>query len=150
MTVWEDLPAQFNVATYFVDRNVAEGRGHAPAFRYEERVLTYGDVQDLANRTGNALLDLGVEMEHRVLMLCLDSPEFLGTFWGAIKIGAVPVPVNTLMRASDYLYFLRDSRARAAVISAPLLAEVAPVLGQAPHLRHVLVAFGPAGPHLSY
>jgi benzoate-CoA ligase len=150
MTVWEDLPAQFNVATYFVDRNVAEGRGRAPAFRYEERVLTYGDVQDLANRTGNTLLDLGVEMEHRVLMLCLDSPEFLGTFWGAIKIGAVPVPVNTLMRASDYLYFLRDSRARAAVISAPLLAEVAPMLGQAPHLRHVLVAGGPAGPHLSY
>ena len=114
------------------------------------RVLTYADVLDLTNRTGNALRELGVEAEQRVFMLCLDTPEFLGTFWGAIKIGAIPIPVNTLLRADDYLYLLRDSRARVAVISAPLLAEVGPVLSQAPHLRHVLVAGGPPGPHLSY
>src|SRR2546425_13261003 len=83
-------------------------------------------------------------------MLCLDAPEFIGTFWGAIKIGAVPIPVNTLMRGADYLYFLDDSRAKVAVISAPLLAEAGPVLGQARHLRHVLIAGGQPGPYLSY
>ena len=150
MNASERLPAQFNVATYFVDRNIAEGRGREPAFFYEDRVLTYGDVQDLANRTGNALHELGVEMEDRVLMLCLDAPEFLGTFWGAIKVGAVPVPVNTLMRGPDYLYFLNDSRARVAVISAPLMAEAGPVLKDAPYLRHVLVAGGSPGPHQAY
>ena len=55
MQASEHLPAQFNVATWFVDRHVTEGRGGAPAFHYENRVLTYGDVFDLANRTGNAL-----------------------------------------------------------------------------------------------
>ncbi len=150
MIASETLPAQFNVASYFVDRNVEEGRGASPAFLYEDRVLSYADVQELANRTGNALLELGVTMEDRVLLLCLDAPEFLGAFWGAIKIGAVPIPVNTLMRAADYLYFLNDSRARVAVVSAPLLAEAGPVLAQAPHLRHVLVAGGPAGAHLAY
>jgi benzoate-CoA ligase family protein len=150
MNAADVLPAQFNVATWFVDRNVAEGRGGSPAFFYEDRVLTYADVLDLTNRTGNALLELGVEIEDRVFVLCLDAPEFLGAFWGAIKIGAVPIPVNTLMRAADYLYFLNDSRARVAIVSAPLLAEVGPVLGQAPHLRHVLVAGGPAGGHLSW
>ncbi|HEV8641246.1 MAG TPA: benzoate-CoA ligase family protein [Methylomirabilota bacterium] len=150
MNASEHLPAQFNVATHFVDRNVAEGRGGSPAFFYEDRALTYADVQDLANRTGNALLELGVERENRVLVLCLDTPEFLGTFWGAIKIGAVPIPVNTLMRGADYLYFLDDSRAKVAVISAPLLAEAGPVLGQARHLRHVLIAGGQPGPYLSY
>jgi len=150
MSTWETLPAQFNVATWFVDRNVADGRGAAPAFHYEDRILTYADVQDLANRSGNALRELGVQMEDRVLVLCLDAPEFLGAFWGAIKIGAIPIPVNTLMRGADYLYFLRDSRAKAAVISAPLLAEAGPVLGQAPHLRHVLVAGGKPGAYLSY
>src|SRR3989441_3126793 len=150
MNASDRLPAQFNVATWFVDRNVAEGRGAAPAFHYEDRVLTCGDVQDLANRTGNALLELGVGLEDRVLMLCLDAPEFLGTFWGAIKIGAVPIPVNTLMRGADYLYFLNDSRAKVAVISAPLLAEARPVLGQARHLRHVLIAGCKPRPHLSY
>src|ERR671923_1734087 len=151
MNPWTSLPAQFNVAAWYVDRNVEEGRGPAPAFHCEGRTLTYADVQELSNRTGNALLDLGVAMEDRVLVLCLDAPEFLGAFWGAIKIGAVPIPVNTLMRGADYLYFLQDSRAKVAVVSAPLLSEVAPVLGQAPQLRHVLVAGGKAAaPHLSY
>src|SRR5262245_16754663 len=148
---WETLPAQFNVATWFVDPNGAEGRGSKPAFHYEDRVWSYADVLDLTNRTGNALRELGVGQEDRVLVLCLDAPEFLGAFWGAIKIGAVPIPVNTLMRAPDYLYFLRDSRAKVAVVSAPLLAEAGGVLGQAPHLKHVLVAGGQApASYLSY
>src|SRR5215470_10270214 len=144
------LPAQFNAATWFVDRNVAEGRGAAPAFSYEGRTLTYGDVLELVNRTGNALAEIGVEPEHRVLMLCLDTPEFIGTFWGAIKIGAVPIPTNTLMRTADYLYFLNDSRAKVAVVSAPLLAEAGPALAEARHLKHVLIAGGAAGPYTSF
>src|SRR5918992_3024142 len=144
------LPPRFNVATYFLDRNISEGRAASPAHLYEDRVLSYADVQELANRTGNALRELGIEMEDRVLMLCLDAPEFVGTFWGAMKIGAVPIPVNTLMRAADYAYFLNDSRAKAVVVSAPLLAEATPAIRETPHLRHVLVAGGDAGPYLSW
>jgi benzoate-CoA ligase len=150
MNASELLPLQFNVATWFVDRNVAEGRGASPAFVYEDRTLTYADVHDLVDRTGNALLELGVRMEDRVLMLCLDAPEFIGTFWGAIKIGAIPVPVNTLMRTADYRYFLDDSRAKVAVVSAPLLGEAGPALAEARYLQHVLVAGGAPGKHLSY
>src|SRR5437870_5645715 len=150
MNASDVLPAQFNVASWFVDKNVAEGRGASPAFLHEDRTLTYADVQELVNRTGNALLELGVEMETRVLMLCLDAPEFIGTFWGAIKIGAVPVPVNTLMHTADYLYFLGDSRAKVAVISAPLLAEAAPALVDANRLKHVLIAGGNHGQFVSY
>ena len=150
MLASDSLPAQFNVATWFVDRNLDEGRGESVAFYCPDRNLTYGDVAELANRTGNALLDLGVEMEDRVLMACLDGPEFVGTFWGAIRIGAVPVPVNTLLRAPDYLHLLNDSRARAAVVSAALLPEVAPALEDSRHLRHVLVAGGPGHGYLSW
>ncbi|MBI2204673.1 MAG: benzoate-CoA ligase family protein [Candidatus Rokubacteria bacterium] len=150
MIAADRLPHEFNVASHFVDGNVAAGRGARTAFICDGRTLTYADVQDLANRTGNALRALGVRMEDRVLVLCLDAPEFLGAFWGAMKIGAVPIPVNTLMRAADYLYFLNDSRAKVAVISAPLLAEAGPVLGQAPFLEHVLVAGGDAGRHRSF
>ena len=150
MIASEFLPPQFNVATWFVDRNVDEGRGAMPAFHCEGRTLSYGDVQDLANRTGNALLELGVMREDRVLVLCLDTPEFLGAFWGAIKIGAVPVPANTLLRTQDYLYFLDDSRAKVAIVSAALLPEAGPALAQARGLKHVLVAGGPAGSYLSF
>ena len=150
MIASEHLPQQFNVATWFVDRNIAEGRARMPAFHCEGRTLTYGDMHDLVNRTGNALLELGVRMEDRVLVLCLDTPEFLGAFWGEIKIGAVPIPVNTLMRAQDYLYFLDDSRAKATVVSAPLMGEAGPALAPARYLQHVLVAGGPPGPYHSY
>ena len=150
MNAAEWLPPQFNVATHFVDRNIVEGRAAQVAFLCEDRTLTYGDVLDLTNRTGNALRELGVELEDRVLVLCLDAPEFLGAFWGAIKMGAVPIPVNTLMRAADYHYFLEDSRAKVAVVSAPLLAEAEPALAHASHLRHVLVAGGAPGRHLGF
>ena len=137
------VPDRFNAASFFVDRHVAEGRGGKVAFFHDEGELTYAGLQELVNRAGHALRGLGVEQEHRVLCLLLDSPAFLATFWGAIKIGAVPIPVNTMMRAQDYLYFLNDSRARVAVISEALLAEAGPVLSQARHLKHVVVVGKP-------
>jgi benzoate-CoA ligase family protein len=144
------LPAQFNVATHFVDRNLEAGRGEKTAFLCPDRRLTYADVAELANRTGNALLDLGLGMDDRILMVCLDTPEFVGTFWGAIKIGGVPIPVNTLLRRQDYAYLLNDSRSRAVVVSAALLPELAPALDAAPYVRHVLVAGGSGHGHLSW
>jgi len=138
------VPDRFNAASFFVDRHVAEGRGGKVAFFHDDGELTYAGLQEQVNRAGNALRGLGVEQEHRVLCLLFDSPAFLATFWGAIKIGAVPIPVNTMMRAQDYLYFLNDSRARVAVISEALLAEAAPVLSQARYLKDVVVV-GTAG-----
>jgi len=137
------VPAQFNVARYFVDRHVEEGRGDRIAFFYEDASVTYAQLQELVNRTGNALLGLGVEREQRVVCLLLDCPEFLASFWGAIKIGAIPIPVNTMLRGQDYLYFLDDSRAPVAIISEPLLAEAGPILAQAKYLKHVVVVGKP-------
>ena len=150
MIASEFLPQEFNVATYFVDRNVAEGRADRPAFLYEDRVLTYGDVQELANRTGNALLELGVGPEDRVLMLCLDAPEFSARSGARSRSAPCRFPTTRSCAPHDYVYFLDDSRAKVAVVSAPLLAEAGPALSQSPYLRHVLVAGGAAGPHLSW
>ena len=144
------IPARFNAARFFVDRHVEEGRGGKVAFFYEDTVLTYAALQELVNRTGNALLDLGVQPEQRVVCLLLDSPAFLGAFWGAIKIGAIPIPVNTMMRGQDYLYFLDDSRAPVAVISEPLLAEAGPILGEAKYLKHVVVVGKASGKQLGF
>lgn len=140
----------FNAASWFVDRNVDEGRGASAALHYQDRILTYADVQDLAGRTGNALLELGLRREDRVVLLCLDAPEFVGAFWGAIKIGAVPVPVNTFLKPEEWLYCLDDSGARAVVVSAPLAEAAGGAVTRAAHRPQVMVAGGPAGPHLSY
>jgi acyl-coenzyme A synthetase/AMP-(fatty) acid ligase len=129
-----------NAASVFVDASVAEGRGPRPAARCPDRVLTYADVQDLADRTARALGGLGVGREDRVVLLCHDSPEFLGAFWGAIKAGAVAVPVNTFLTADEWLYCLDDSAAPVAVVSAALLEAARPAFERARLLRTVLVA----------
>ena len=91
----------------------------------------------LLSRARNALS--GVGMEQRVLLVLTDTVSFPIAFFGAIKIGAVPVPVNTLLTTEDYDGLLRDSRAVALIVSASLYAKVGPVLAQQPFLRHVIV-----------
>ena len=106
----------------------------------------YRALQESVNRFGSALRDeLGVRPEERVLLLTLDGPEMMYAFFGAIKIGAVPVPLNTLWTASDYDYVLRDARPRVLVVSAPLLPRLgASPLAAYPWLRHIIVVGGEA------
>jgi benzoate-CoA ligase len=82
-------------------------------------------------------------MENRVLLLLYDSPEFAASFFGAMKIGAVPVPVNTMMRAQDYVYFLNDSRAKVVIAHRALWDEVARVRDQLAYLKHVVIVGEP-------
>jgi benzoate-CoA ligase family protein len=136
-----DLPEIFNVATYFVDRNVALGRGQRIAIQCEDEKVTYAQLLDRTNRAGNALRELGVRIEERVLLLLPDIPEFLYCFFGAIKIGAVAVPVSTSAKIHEYEHMLVDSRAGVAIIHEDFL----PLIDQIPrvrlqHLRHIVVA----------
>src|SRR5947199_9108719 len=120
------IPDRFNAAAFFVARHMVEGRAGRPALYHEDRVVTYGEIFESVNRVGNALLDLGVQMEDRVLLILLDGLEFVASFFGAMKLGAVPVPVNTLMRAADYGFFLDESRAKVGTVFAPPLLAAGP------------------------
>ena len=135
------LPETFNAATYFVDRNVEEGRGRKIAIECGDQRVSYGEVAENVNRFANALRRLGVQPEQRVALILLDTPAFAYSFFGAIKAGAVPVPLNTLWRARDYQYALNDSGARVLVISAALLGEFSAVDRAAlRRLAHVVVS----------
>ncbi len=118
------LPDTFNVATHFVDRNVLEGRGEKIAIECGDEQVTYRELLERTNRVGNALRRLGVRREERVKLLLLDGPEFLYCFFGAIKIGAVAVPSNTLLKPQDLEYILNDARSRVALVSAALLPQL--------------------------
>jgi benzoate-CoA ligase len=133
------IPDTFNVATAYVDANIEAGRGGQTAFFCQEHQITYQEVFAHVNRTGNVLRDLGVDLEQRVALLLLDGPEFVYSFFGAIKIGAVAVPMNTLLRPADYRYLLQDSRARVVIVSAPLLSQIAAIRHELPMLRHIIV-----------
>ncbi len=145
-----NLPERFNAAEYFVDRNVAEGRGDKTAILFEDQSYTYAQFLEKVNRTGNVLTELGVGMEDRVMLLLRDTPEMLFSFYGAIKIGAVPIPSNILMKAPDFLYMLNDSRAAVLIVDAVFLPEIEKILDQAVFLKKVVVCGAAGQTHLSF
>jgi len=119
-----DLPRQFNVATHFLDHHLKEGRADKVAIECGEERVTYRQLSERVNQAGNALKKLGVRHEERVALLLLDTPEFACCFFGAIRIGAVPVPLNTLLKPAEYQYMLNDSRARIAIVSESLYPQI--------------------------
>lgn len=139
-----NLPEAFNAADFFVDRNIREGRGEKVAVLCEERAFTYGQIQEGMNRFGNALLSLDVRMEERVALLLLDTEIYPQAFFGAIKIGAVPVCLNTMNRSKDFEFYLNDCRARVLVVDSLLLEQIEPIRGNLTFLKHIIVANGPA------
>ena len=144
------LPDIYNAATTFVDENIAQGRGGKVAIYYQDQKITYQQVFEQVNRTGNALRNLGIEIENRVLVILPDSPEFAYSFFGAIKIGAVAVPTNPWMFAKDYEYLINDSRARAIVVHESVLPEIEKIWDRTPFLKHVLVVGTGKGKAHSY
>ncbi len=129
---------RFNAAAAFIDRHVGEGRGTSIAIRTANEEVTYAALAERVARCGNALLASGIPRGGRLLMTVLDGPAFFYVFWGAIKAGIVPVPLNTLLRAADYGWFIEDSGCAGFVYSPELAAEIEPALAAA-HQRPSVV-----------
>lgn len=134
-----ELPDRLNAAAVLVDEHLAHGRGSKPAILCGPRTITYRDLFESVNRVGNALIGLGVRMEERVAMILPDSPECAFVFFGAMKIGAVAIPLNTLLLPRDYEYVLNDSRAQVLVVDQAHLKAVAEVRHNLKYLKHVVV-----------
>src|SRR5262245_9537411 len=144
------VPPIFNAASFFVDRHLDEGRGEKIAIECGDERVTYAQLLERGNRFGSALRnELGGRQEEGVLMLLPDVPAFVYAFFGTMKIGAVAVPVNTLLKEADYRHLLSDTRATVLVVSEALL----PVIDRIPRsdvrrLRHVVVTGQRAGEDL--
>ena len=134
---------RFNVAVPFIDRHLAEGRGTRVAIRDSHGDVTYAALAAAVNRAGNALAALGLDPGERVLMVVKDCPLFFYLFWGAIKAGFVPVPLNTLLRAPDYRFMVENARAACILWSPEFAGECEAALSEAAHRpAHALAAEG--------
>ncbi len=131
-----------NAALYFVDRHLKEGRGEKVAFREADgarRSLTYGELALDTSRFSGVLRGLGVRREERVAMIVRDQIEFPVVFWGALKAGAIPVPINTLLSGAVFDSILQDSRASVLVVSEALYEAAKPAIEGNRFLRAVIV-----------
>jgi benzoate-CoA ligase family protein len=117
-------------ATLVLDRNLAAGRADKIAIRTPEEQLTYGELAARAARVGNMLKTLGVGHEQRVLLVLDDTPAFPASFLGAMRIGAVPVPVNPLDRLEHFRHYISDSDARVAIADATLMPAIVEARGE--------------------
>jgi benzoate-CoA ligase len=145
-----EFPERFNMADYFLYHNVEEGRAEKTCLYFEDETYTYGEVVRMANRTGNALREVGLDLEDRVLIVLPDCPEFVWMWFGASRTGAVITMVNPLLPAEDYKYYLDYTRARCAVIHESLLENFEEAARGARYLRQTLVVGREHGRFLSF
>src|SRR5271166_1912604 len=126
-----------NAADYFIARHVREGRGERIAFVDPWRTLSYAELDAASARFAAGLAAAGIRRESRIALVMLDTIDFPIAFWGALRAGVIPVPINTLLPADIIAYILSDSRAAALFVSAPLLE---PLRSAARRVGRVVVA----------
>jgi benzoate-CoA ligase len=115
------LPSRFNAAEWFVGRHTAEGRAHRTAIIDGEGAMTYGELDEAVRRFASVLRDVGVRRDERIAFIAPDTRWLAIGFWGAIAAGAVAVPVNTLLTASDFHNVVDDCGARITVVDPRII-----------------------------
>lgn len=138
-----EVPERYN-ACDILDRNLAEGRADKPAIHWGEETVTYGTLAERVNAFASALRELGVRREERILLILDDTPAWPTAFLGAIRIGAVPVPVSPMDNPQNFVHYARDSYAQVVIVESPLVDKVREALGELAEGLTVLSANGPA------
>jgi benzoate-CoA ligase len=141
------MPRQFNAAHDLLERNINEGRANKIAYIDDDGSYTFQDLVDRANQTANALTDLGLVMEDRLMIIQTDTVDFPATFLGAIKVGIIPIAVNTLLTSDDYEFMLDDSRAKALIVSSSFITKLTPAIEKSKYLKHTIVSGEAASPY---
>ncbi|MGY1592217.1 benzoate-CoA ligase family protein [Geodermatophilus sp. SYSU D00708] len=145
-------PEPFNAAEWLVTRH-ARATPHKRAITAIDldgsvRTVTYGELDEAVTAFAAALIAAGVRPEERLLLCMADTPELVTAFLAGLRIGAVPVPVSTMLTAKDIAVLVRDSRARLVALSAEF-AGLAPAVGGARDLADVVVLTGDPLPEVA-
>lgn len=133
------LPDRYNVST-LLDHNLEAGRGAKPVFFHGDDTITYCGLLRNVCGFGRALRERGIRRENRVLLALADTPAFPIAFFAAIRMGAVPVPVNPLSKTEDLLYYLEDTDALAVVADPANLSTVEAAVARLPQQVPVISA----------
>jgi benzoate-CoA ligase len=134
----------YNAAGDLIERNLTAGRGDKIAFIDDHGSYSYGELSRRASHFAAALRARGIQREQRILLCLHDGIDFPTAFLGAIKAGIVPVAVNTLLSPDEFAFMLADSRARAVVVSRPVLAAVQQAVASLPEDRPEIIVSDPA------
>src|SRR5574341_2615947 len=144
-----DLPLYYN-AVDILERNLPE-RVNKVALFSDAGNYTFGQTSREANQVGNGLLELGIRAGECVGILSPDLPQWVAVFFGTIKIGAVSLGRNPLLKPTEYAYMFRDCRIQALIVHEMLLPSIEELRGDPFFPKHVIVIGKSAHPgDLSY
>ncbi len=129
----------FNAADHLSDRHVREGRGDRVAVLCGPRTLTYAALTEESHRVAAGFVALGVRPEERVMLCMADGIELLTAILGAMRMGAVPVPVSTMVTGAELGGMLADARARVLCASVEFASAAVAAVDAAPEVRHVVL-----------
>lgn len=133
----DDLPLYYN-AVDILERNLPE-RANKVALHSAEGEFTFLEISREVNQIGNALLSLGVRQGECVAILAPDCPQWVMSFFGAMKIGAVVLSLNTLLKPKEFAYMFRDANVRALVVHEMLLPAIDEIRSTDAFPPHVIV-----------
>jgi long-chain acyl-CoA synthetase len=125
-----------------------------PAVRAGERTLSFAELDAASSRLANALAGLGLGSGDRIALACPNLPEFPLCYYAILKLGAIAVPLNILLKAPEFAYHLRDSGAKAFLCfeglpDLPMAKEGWQAVDQVPECTHfVLIGLDPSAPEL--
>ena len=131
----------FNACEYLLDRRLAAGDGDRVALTGPAGDLSYAGLADRVRRTAAGLRAAGVQPEQRMLMVMADSPHFVVVYLAAMRVGAIPVPVSTMLHSDGIAELLRDSRARFLAVTTEFAATAESAAAAAPELDAILSDF---------
>lgn len=132
----------FNAGEYLVDRRIDAGDGSRLALTGVGGDVDYAGLHDRVARTASVLHELGLRPEQRIVLFMADSPALVTVFLAALRLGAIPVPVSTMLLADGLGGLLRDSRARLLAVTPEFAATAADAVADAPELAGVLASGG--------
>jgi benzoate-CoA ligase len=132
------LPVRFNFARHILSLNA--GRKQRLAYRDDQHDLSYGELDERVRRFAAGLQRQGVQAEQRILLVMQDSIDLPVAFLGALFAGVVPVPVNTLLPATNYAYMLAHSDAKLIIASVSVLPAVKDAMSQAGRQVPVIIS----------
>ncbi len=133
------VPDRLNLASWFLDDRLAEGRGDRVAVYFGDEAITYAELVARSCRVTHLVRDLGLLPEDRALFLLQDTPEFPEAFFGVLRAGMTAVPANTWLTTDDYAYYLEYARPRLAYVDAAVLERYAPAHAAARHRPRLVV-----------
>jgi 2-aminobenzoate-CoA ligase len=144
------FPFKVNLGYHFLDRHVDQGLGSKIAIFYEDREITFSELQSEVNRLANGLLGFGVMKDDRIMLRLSNRPEFIVACLACWKLGAIPVLVHHLLKRDEIIFRANDSESRVAIVSSDVFGEVEKALSDCHTIQHIIVVSEKANGYISY